>query len=495
MIALRTRGELADAARWLALLAALALGAAAVGWLIAHGHVKYLAVVGAVVGVVVLAVRAPGPLAALLLLAVMNGIPFIDLSGRLPGGAHIQDGAVIALIALLYAYRGVITDPRLARISRAATIWGACFAGYWLITLMRSWLLDGIPVVKAALFGRDFLYFAVLLPVAMRAELPSRSLRCGFGVLVAGLALFAGGAVATSLTGAAVPWLVHPIGLADQVGLTRVYSMMSDLVNAGFIFATAYVLCNRSGRYRSRIALLSLLLGVASVLQLTRANYFALGVGLLVALGVWVHRYATLRPLLVRTSVALLVVGALVLVALGSGLSSSPSPAAGVIARVQSGIVDFSNSTGTVGYRETIDREMLEVLGDRWPVGLGFLHPSAHYISTLPSGTIRNADTGLLNILMTMGGLGLLSIYAPLAYGLRVLLKRGSRRGAPGVTDRRRWLTLGAAAWLGFAVAGSVTLILLFDVSGLVLTALLLASVARTHSSMRPSTPPEPSCA
>ncbi len=57
-----------------------------------------------------------------------------------------------------------------------------------------------------------------------------------------------------------------------------------------------------------------------------------------------------------------------------------------VIARASSGVSALVHSTGTVGYREQVDGAMLRVLGHKWPVGLGFLHPAARYVAGLPEG-------------------------------------------------------------------------------------------------------------
>ena len=479
------RNEGLTYAQSLALAAGTALVCVLSGWLIAHGEIKYIVDLGVLAVVGALAARAPGPLGALLLLTMMNGIPFVDLSGRLPGGAHVQDGAVLVLIGLLYAYRhqGAFARPRRARIARAATVWGVCFAGYWVFTLMRSWLLDGVPLLKAALFGRDFLYFALLLPLAIRAELPAGSLRAGGRVLAGGVILFAIGAVVTSLSSASLTWLVHPLHLADQVGLTRVYSYMGDAVNAGFIFGAAYVISNKGGRHRKGLAVLTVLLGTASVLQLTRANYLGLGAGLLAGFAIWIYRYASLRSVLMRGGVVILILSALVLGVIGSGVASRGStPVAGVVTRVQGGFTDLAQSSGSVGYRETVYGEMLQVLGRSWPAGLGFLHPQARYVSLLPSGSIRNSDTGVFNVLMTMGLLGVLFIYAPLAYGL-IFLVRHRRSDGPRV---HRWVVVAGTAWIAFAVAGSATLILLFSVSGVALVALVLAGLGRELTSQEP---------
>ena len=39
------------------------------------------------------------------------------------------------------------------------------FVAWWLVTLARSVFFSDIPPLHAALFGRDFLYFALLLPL------------------------------------------------------------------------------------------------------------------------------------------------------------------------------------------------------------------------------------------------------------------------------------------------------------------------------------------
>ncbi len=218
----------------------------------------------AIAALVVLAARAPGPLAALLLLAALNGIPIVNLNSRLPGGAYFDDVAAVALALLLYAYGDPIRTPREARIIRAATIWGACFAAYWLLTLGRSVLNDGIPLLKAAVYGRDFLYFAILLPLALRARFPSGSLRAGAWVLLLGVAIYAFGATVISLTGVTIGWLVHP-AIVDtttfaSLGATRVYAPMSYLVNTCLIFTVALLLSPSARGRRWRVGAFALLL-------------------------------------------------------------------------------------------------------------------------------------------------------------------------------------------------------------------------------------------
>jgi hypothetical protein len=464
----------------------LTLIAILAGWQISAGNAAVVAAAVLIPPLLVVAPRFPGPAAAVLLLAVMNGVPVVNLSGRLPAGAHFQDGAVFLLAALLYARR----DPRKpaagTRFLRAASVWSACFTALWAFTVARSWLLEGVPVLKAALFGRDFLYFAILLPFALRASIPARSLLAGGRILLLGVSIYAAATAVVSLTGVTLPWLIHPIQADVESGLTRVYSLMPDLANTCLIFGVAFLLSQSACGRRWTTGAFTLLLLLASLLQLTRATYFSLAVAFLGGTYVYVAHYASGATFLVRGAVAVLVLltFALSLSGLTGGTTAGGSPVRTVVTRVQTGLSDLSQSTGTVGYREQVDQEMLHVLGRRWPIGLGFLHPSARYIALLPSGAIRNPDTGVFNILMTMGVAGLLLLYAPLVYALRRLL-RSSGSSSHFAPLLPQWVACGGVAWIAWVIAGSPTLVELFSVSGLVLTALVLASLGHTYQACR----------
>ena len=490
---------------------ALALIAILAGWLISAGNAAVVAAALLIAALLVFALRSPGPTAALLLLAVMNGLPVVDLSGRLPGGAHFQDGAVLALAALLYARRNALEPGPRTRLIRAASIWSACFIAFWGFTVARSWLLDGIPLLKAVLFGRDFLYFALLLPLALRADIPARSLRAGGWILLLGVILYAAATAVMSLTGLTLSWLVHSLQADPELGLTRVYSQMADLANTCLIFGSAFFLSRSARGHRWITGCLTLLLLLSSLLQLTRANYFGLAVAFLVGTYVFMAHYAAGGTFLVRAAVAILVLLTFVFslgsvtggttaggsgttaggsgTTAGSSGTTAGSAVTSVVSRLQTGPSDLSQSAGTVGYREGVDRVMLQVLGSRWPIGLGFLHPSARYLATpiLPSGkvdtrffAIRNADTGFFNILMTMGAIGLVLLFAPLIYASRHLLAT-ARTSSQLTPARPPWIAYGGVAWIGWAIAGSPTLVVLFSVSGLVLAALVLASLAPAH--------------
>jgi L-asparagine transporter-like permease len=115
---------------------------------------------------------------------------------------------------------------------------------------------------------------------------------------------------------------------------------------------------------------------------------------------------------------------------------------------------------------------MEHVIGDQWPIGLGFWHPQYRYVADLPDGSIRNADLGISNILMTMGVVGALLLYAPLLFAFVALQRaRTQHRSHP----RDEWMVYGLATWLLIAILASATMSTLFTVNGLVLAAVVVA--------------------
>lgn len=465
------------------------VAAIAVGWLIARGDVRWVAVGAVVVAFVVLVVEAPGPLAAFLLLSVMNGVPFVNLGvHRLPGGLKVQDAAVFGLAILLFAYRDRHPNPARARIVRVATIWSACYIAWWLYQFARSDLLDGIPWRDAVLYGRDFLYFAILLPLALRTRLPRRSLRTGGLLVFAGVTACAVGRDIQQITGVPLNWLVHPTLVAHAQGLTRIYSYMSLIINTALVFAAALLLSRQSRGRRWPLAALVVVLFADAALELTRANYFALAVALLVAVTLGLHaaRYSSVTNIIVRLAVTVgILVGVVLAIAVAGG--SNVTVVHSVLSRASSGVSDLTHSTGTVGYREQIDSDLVRVLGNKWPIGLGFLNPVARQVVGVPGGNIRNVDTGVFNVVMTMGVVGAILLYAPLVYGLsRLFRARWDRRPSLPVPP---WILYGAAAWIAWVIAGSPTLDVLFNTPGLVMSALVLAVLGRLITSSSTSLP------
>jgi hypothetical protein len=466
--------------------AAAPIGALVGGWLIATGHQDVVIACCVAITALVIARWWPGPFVALMILVIMNSVPVVNLSRRLVGSFGIQDCAVLALVAGLYWYRGEIVGGRERRVARIAAIWSACFVAWWVITFAHSVLLDGIPIRYAASYGRDFLYFAILLPLAVRAQLPLRSVRHGAWLLMAGVVAFAVGQLVSGLSGHELSWLVHTVLSNKTSGQLRVYSPMSDVVSTCLIFMVAWLFAGGVSRRRVPAAALVTLLAVSVVLQLTRSNYAAMIVALVMGVAVHLIRGGSFTAVIVRVAMAVLVVTVAVIV-LGTakvGNSGIGGVASRVAERAESGVSDFASSSGSFGYRTQLDATMLHILGSQWPIGLGFLDPNAHYVAGLPEGSIRNSDLGVFNALMTMGVIGAFFIYAPLLYGFGELLRAAQSRRRLGLSERR-WIAYGGAAWIAWALVGSWNLVVLFSVTGLVVTALVLGSLAQTTAVAR----------
>jgi hypothetical protein len=461
--------------------AAALVGPIVGGWLIATGHIDVVIVCCVTITALVTARWSPGPFVALMVLTIMNGVPVVNLSRHLYGSFGIQDGAVIALAACLYWYRKEIVSPRERRVARITAIWSACFVAWWILTLARSNLLDGIPIRYAASYGRDFLYFAILLPFAVRARLPSKSVRQGLSLLIAGVVAFALGQIISNLSGHVLSWLVHPIKSNETSGQLRLYSDMGTAVSTSLIFVAAWLFASGVSRRRILAVALVTLLVISVALGLTRSNYAAIVVALVTGVAVHSIRGGSFTAVIVRVAMAALVVTVIVLVldTTKVGNSGIGSVVSRVAERAESGVTSVSSTSGTFGYRTKLDATMLNILGTQWPIGLGFLDPTVHYVPGLPEGSIRNADVGVFNALMTIGVAGAFFIYLPLLYGFVELLRAaGSWRRSR--LSERRWIAYGGAAWIAWALVGSWNLVVLFSVPGVVTTALVLGGLTQT---------------
>jgi hypothetical protein len=120
---------------------------------------------------------------------------------------------------------------------------------------------------------------------------------------------------------------------------------------------------------------------------------------------------------------------------------------------------------------------MAQILGPRWPLGLGFLDNHTNYFVDLPEGRIRNNDTGIFNSIMTMGVVGTVLLYSAPISLLGVLLLRTRSR-----IEQSNFLFMGGTIWLLIVLITSYTLGGLSSLSGLATTAVgigvLLYSVA-----------------
>jgi hypothetical protein len=464
----------------IAAAAATSIAALICGWLIANSHQDVLLAFCAGVGALVLAKMWPGPFVALMALVIMNGVPVVDLSRQLIGSFGIQDCAVFALAGGLYWYRGDIVGGRERRVARIAAIWAACFVAWWIITFARSVLYEGIPIRYAASYGRDFLYFAILLPLVVRARLPLRSLRHGAWLILVGVVVFVVGQIGSSLSGHELSLLVHPTQSNETSGQLRIYSPMATIVSTSLIFVAACLLAGGAPRRRAAMTTLVALLTVSVALQLTRSDYAAMVVALVVGVAVHSLRGGSFTAVIMRIAMASLAI-AVVVIALGVtnvGNSAIGGVATRVAERAESGVSAVSNTSGTFRYRTQLNAKMLNILGAQWPIGLGFLNPKAHYVAGLPEGAIRNADVGVFNVLMTMGVIGGLFIYVPLLYGFIELLRAVGTWKRLGLSERR-WIAYGGTAWIAWVLVGSWNLVVLFSVPGLVLTALVLGCLTQ----------------
>jgi hypothetical protein len=480
---IQRRGRLSVLVRTSLGAAGLVLGCFAASWSMTDGPFgELLPLATALILALVLVARWNfGAFVALLVLVTLNGIPGPDLEEfAVAGSFRVSDVAVAALVVAL-ALRQQAGSAEPGSLLRFARWWGIALASWWLLTLIRS-VGDGVPLVKAALFGRDFLYFAILLPLLAGALRNRREIAACLSLLAVGATLHAVGQVAVSAGGVTSPLVdlvVHTELSASFEGTERVFSSMAQVVTAAFPFAIGLALVPPRRSLRLVGVGLATLAGISVLLGLTRATYLALGLALVVICATWVSANGALSRPLRRASAALAAVVVFGLFVSGfrplTASDALPSEASAVSVRAESSIDELTGRTDNVGYRYDLADEMLTLLDDRWPVGLGFWHPDVRPVSGLPAGSIRNSDTGVLNAVMTIGVIGAALVYVPLITILFATMRRG-RDLRPGIRPDQ-WFFFGASTWILYVMASSATLVTLFSVPGLVLTATVLACV------------------
>ena len=457
------------------------------GWAIGAEHTKALLLILAIAGVAVLTLKQRGALVAILLLAGMDGIPFFNTERLVTGKLAVTDIAVITLLFIGVIWILLDGGPRApTTAARAISRIGVLLALWWAYVMARTLIEQNVPLLRAAYFGRDFILFALLLVVLPRVRVAERDIAVFLGILAVGVCLFAVGQIMTA-TGIGQPGgLIHFHYTLTESGLTRVYSSMTDLVTASLAASIAAGLLARQRRLRLISLPIMVLLLVSTIVQLTRARWIGLIIGV-VLVSLWLvvgssfSTGSTLRRRLsfVLVSFALLLVVAIVVV---------PSLISGgeVVNRVTSIFSDLQSGSGTVAIREAVTHTMKVVLGEQWPFGLGFIPPFSHYYLGLPGGSIRDPDLGVLNAVMTMGVLGAVLIYLPVLIVLFECLRRLSR----STISDYSWLLYGGAIWLVATLASSVTLVTLFSTSGLALAAVMLAILTRVEPLSRSAVVP-----
>ncbi len=453
------------------------------GWVIADEHAKALLIALAIAGLCVLAFTQRGAFIGILVLATMNGLPFVDTSTVVTSKITAEDVAVIVLVLTAGAWILFDSDSQsLSRTGRAVSRAGVLLLLWWLFTMARTVVGEHISVLHAASFGRDFVFFALLLILLPRVRLTSRDIGVLLGILVAGVCLFALGQIMIATGLGQLEALVHYHKTLEQSGLTRLYAHMTDLVTAALAVSVAASLLARQRMVRLVASPVALLLTISIVVQLTRARWIGLVAGVIfVSLWLMINGEARNRSLL-RRRLALFV-GALGLAGMVAILAAPAIISGGtVIQRLVSIFSDLENSGGTVAIRETVTRTMTAYLGEKWPLGLGFIPPSAHYFSGLPEGSIRDADLGVLNAVMTMGVIGAALIYVPVLLTLMHCLRRCSA----GRDDQHAWLYYGGAVWIAATLVSSVTLVTLYSTSGLAMTAVAITILTNPSVSEEP---------
>ena len=279
-----------------------------------------------------------------------------------------------------------------------------------------------------------------------------------------------------SRSGVSLDVVLHAEHYTVIEGTTRVYSPMNAAVRAAFALSCGALVLASHRRSRYAAAIAALVFGLAMLLQLTRAAYFGALVGFLLAGAIWWFRRSAFRET-ARARLLLVPVLAAIVVAFGAAVSGAERHLISTVTtRALAGYSDVNSTGGTVAVRVDTGKEMLRLLGVSWPIGLGFLHPAVKPFPTLPNGSIRNPDLGMLNPIMLMGVFGAILVYLPL---ILVLRRLGRSSESPQDTDRSdEWIRLGAAIWIIGAIASSLTLVDLFNFGGLMLSACVLALAA-----------------
>jgi hypothetical protein len=428
-----------------------------------------------------------------LLLAAVNALPGPNLDTLKLSALYGTDFAALLLVASMFVEhaRDAFRPFRVPGYFRMAAQWGAGFFVLWAITVARSWAFSGIPLAHALEFGRAFAFFALLVPL-FAASLAQQRTRnallavCGVGALVVAITQ-----AVVILHGGGLSFVVHVYATSSLVGLTRLYSNATYLVVAAMPFAVGGVLLGKSARMRVWSGLVAVATTVDIALLLTRALYVAVVVGIGAASLCWLaisRRDAVRgRRRLARLGLGLAVIGGLIAVIQPPAVSTSAVNGVAVrFTSIFSTITSSNAQASTLAERDQESATLESILGSRWPIGLGFLDPRNRYFVGLPAfsdGSIMNSDVGILNVVMTMGVLGAAIQLMPLLFVAWVLwMQRVTKREE----EADAWLTYGVFAWAVLAITSCVTLVMLFSVDGVAVSAAVLglgvAMAGRTRS-------------
>jgi len=456
----------------------LVLGSLLAGLAAASHYGAILLVIAAGLAVAFAIARiSPGVLTGVLIVAIANGVPFVNFNSYVVEGKFRPSDVLFLILFAVLAHWSLSTPEARAYRMPRWLLW-PCVALFvwWTFTLLRTFLFDGVPLVRGMLFGRDFLYFTIALPLFVRALQSRREILAMLATLFAGASLYAVAQITDQLFSWNGSWVIHSNLLTEFGGITRFYTAMTEIVIV--TFALGLGLAFLAGRLWVRMVgvTLAVLCGVSLAINLTRAIYVALTVGVIVISILWFFgrelRFVRFRRAL---GVVVVVVSLIFIPSAMLGVNLIPHQISGVVGqRIQVSFTEVRAKTGDFGYRVTLYDEMWHLLGKRWPIGLGFWHPASKPVPELPNQSIRNGDVGLMNGVMTMGVLGTLLIYLPVVGTLFLVL---SHRGRGHEEDA--WAGYGAGVWIVAAIVGSITMTTLFSLEGLLVTAAVLAAVVR----------------
>lgn len=405
----------------------------------------------------------------LLTLAAVDGLPGPKLaSAALPGGLLITDCANVLLIVVLVIANVQRGFPLAAsRVGRWAMVWGGTLVVWWTFTLLRT--ETAVPIPSAAHFGRDYLFFALLLPLFVGAFM-DRTLRdrflIGTAVLIVPSAI---GVILASANIVYLPWLVHSILDVPTNGITRVYPLVLELVTAALPLALGAIVLGQDPRLRRAGWIVFTLVAIDIAVTLGRVRSIGMLVGCLAA-GLWWRRVGHAGERIVK-AVALggLVLALLVVTFPGSTVETTTTA---VGDRFTSAFTDYSrrnSDTGlnTLAVRERARTSLKSQLDDTsWVFGLGFRDPGSVWTVNANRGSIRSGDLGWLGgVVTTMGLVGMLLIYLPIVGAAYVFAS-----GRQIVERRDSWLMFGGLVYCIYLVATSNTLIVLFSTQGVIAT-------------------------
>ncbi len=425
--------------------------------------------VGAAMAVAWLALVAarPGVGIGVWALAAVNGLPFLNMDRfRVPGAFRPEDmllGLLLLAAALTLAGR-----PQQARISRPLLLATVSLGAVWIVTLAQSVLLANIPLLKAALFGRDFLFYP-LTAVAALSLLGRRPRAWTEALLVvtAGAVVFAAGQLVYQLLGIQLSFIVHPYQESVSSGVVRPYQWTHALVWL-LVLPSLSAAIGSVGRARWLwLGATGMVLSSVYFAQ-TRAVVFGLVVG-----GVCLLVLLARTRILTRRLGAIYALALVLTVAALAAVMLSPSvrEAGGAVFERYSTLgraaIGAAEAPDTFSYRREIAGDMLRVLGNDWPWGLGFLHPEVHQVPSLPKGTIRNNDLGMMQALMTMGVIGVVCVigvvlavvWPPLMW----LWRDGPGAGQPAASRAVVAIASGLVATLAAGLAVGLTLGIYID--------------------------------